>query len=109
LLHTQTRQCDANGVILHFGSDGLLRDQLNRIGYIADNYQFQFDLPVQSGGYGEKDFGEYKDSTSGDVYLTWRGSPEFFKCRSGSFDNLYSQSIGAQCKVTRIMVFPCVI
>ena len=101
------RHCDAEGVILHFDSNGLLRDQLNRIGYIADNFQFQFDLPVQSGGYGEKDFGKYKDPKTGDILLTWRGSQDFYRCRSGIFDNLYSQSIGGQCNVTQIMIFPC--
>jgi hypothetical protein len=74
---------------------------------MADNFQFQFDLPVQSGGYGEKDFGQHKDPNTGDIVLTWRGSPDFFRCRSGIFDNLYSQSVGGQCKVTRIMIFPC--
>jgi hypothetical protein len=107
-LPTQSRQCDASGVILRFDSSGLLRDELNRIGYIADNYQFQFDLPVQAGGYGEKDFGEYKDPNSGDVYLTWRGKADFYKCQSGNFDNLYSQSIAGQCRMTRIMLFRCV-
>src|SRR5437762_8447505 len=34
----QLRQCDVHGVILHFDGTGLLRDQLNRIGYIADNF-----------------------------------------------------------------------
>ena len=106
---TEVRECDVHGVILHFDRNGLLRDQLNRIGYIADNFQFQFDLPVQSGGYGEKEFGKYKDPKTGDIFLTWRGSPDFYKCRSGNFDNLYSQSIGAQCKVTRIMIFRCVV
>ena len=101
------RHCDAHGVILHFDNNGLLRDQLNRIGYIADNFQFQFDLPVQSGGYGEKDFGKYKDPRTGDIVLTWRGSQDFYRCRSGVFDNLYSQSIGGQCEVTQIMIFPC--
>jgi len=105
----QLRQCDANGVILGFDSSGLLRDQLNRIGYIADNFQFQFDLPVQAGGYGAKDFSAYKDPQTKDIYLTWRGSPDFYKCRSGSFENLYSQSIAPHCQVTRIMIFPCAV
>jgi hypothetical protein len=108
VLMATTRQCDANGVVLRFAGDGLLRDQLNRIGYIADNYQFQFDLPVQAGGFGEREFGEYTDPNTGDVFLTWRGSTNFFKCRSGSFDNLYSVSVGGQCRVTRIMIFHCV-
>ena len=109
IFKTQVRQCDVHGVILHFDENGLLRDQLNRIGYIADNFQFQFDLPVQSGGYGEKEFGEYKDPNTKDKLLTWRGSPDFYKCQSGNFDNLYSQSIGDQCRVTRIMIFHCVV
>lgn len=108
LLQRQFRQCDAQGVVLHFDGTGLLRDQLNRIGYIADNFQFQFDLPVQAGGYGERDFSEYKDPQTKDVFLTWRGSPDFYKCRSGSFENLYSQSIAPHCEVTRIMIFDCV-
>jgi hypothetical protein len=106
-LQVPVRQCDANGVVLHFDGGGLLRDQLNRIGYIADNFQFQFDLPVQAGGYGEQDFGEYKDPNTGDVYLTWRGNADFYKCQSGNFDNLYSQSIAGQCRMTRIMLFHC--
>lgn len=109
VFQTHIRECDVNGVTLHFDSNGLLRDQLNRIGYIADNFQFQFDLPVQSGGYGENEFGEYKDPKTGDVFLTWRGSADFYKCRSGIFHNLYSQSIGGQCEVTKIMVFHCVV
>lgn len=103
------RQCDEHGVILHFDADGLLRDQLNRIGYIADNYQFQFDLPVQSGGYGEHDFGEYTDSGTGDVYLTWRDSDIFYRCRSGNFYNLYSQAIAAHCEPAKIRIHHCVV
>ena len=107
MLQRQFRQCDAQGVILKFDGTGLLRDQLNRIGYIADNFQFQFDLPVQAGGYGERDFSKYKDPGTGDVFLTWLGSPDFYKCRSGNFENLYSQSIAPHCEVTKIMIFDC--
>lgn len=108
VLLVKNRECDAHGVILRFDNNGLLRDQLNRIGYIADNHQFQFDLPVQAGGLGEKDFGEYRDPKTGDVFLTWQDSLDFYKCRSGDFDNLYTQPIAPYCELTRVMMFPCV-
>src|SRR5262249_12691181 len=88
----QTASCDSMGVILRFDEHGLLRDELSRVGYIADNYQFQFDLPIQAGGYGALEFGEMK-AKNGDVYLTWRGNPTFYKCASGSFFNLYAYPI----------------
>jgi hypothetical protein len=103
------RQCDERGVILHFDRNGILRDQLNRIGYIADNFQFQFDLPVQAGGYGEGDFSERIDSRDGAVYLTWRNNDVFYRCRSGNFYNLYSQAIGDHCEPTRIRMYHCTV
>ena len=99
--------CAPDGVVLRFDRNGLLRDQLNRIGYVADNFQFQFDLPIQAGGFGEKEFGEYTNPNTGDVFLTWRGNADFYKCLSGSFSNLYTQSIAPYCEVTKIMLYHC--
>ena len=63
---------------------------------------------MQVGGFGERDFSEYADPRTGDIFLTWRGRSDFYKCRSGNFENLYSQSIAPHCEVTKIMIFRCV-
>ncbi|CBX93021.1 hypothetical protein IAQ61_008749 [Plenodomus lingam] len=73
-------------------NDGELKDQAGRIGYIASNYQFQFDNPVQAGARETSGF-----SLCGNQSLALGGSTVFYQCLSGTFYNLYSQSTGEQC------------
>jgi len=72
--------------------NGILRDQANRIGYIASNYQFQFDAPVQAGAREQSGFSLCSNQT-----LALGSSAIWYSCNSGGFNNLYSRSIGAQC------------
>ncbi|KAF1350221.1 hypothetical protein BDV97DRAFT_185067 [Delphinella strobiligena] len=60
--------------------NGVLLDAQSRVGYIASNYQFQFDNPVQAG------------------YI--------YDCLSGTFYNLYDESTGAQCSEIYIDIVP---
>jgi hypothetical protein len=71
--------------------DGILKDQAGRIGYIASNYQFQFDAPVQAGAREQSGFSLCQNNTLALKSAIW------YSCASGGFSNLYSQSTGAQC------------
>ncbi|KAF1851880.1 uncharacterized protein K460DRAFT_401881 [Cucurbitaria berberidis CBS 394.84] len=73
-------------------NDGLLKDQAGRSGYIASNYQFQFDAPIQADARETSGFSLCSNSS-----LALGGSTIFYQCLSGTFYNLYSQSTGAQC------------
>jgi hypothetical protein len=72
--------------------DGKLTDQAGRTGYIAANYQFQFDSPVQEGARETEGFGLCSNGS-----MSLMGSAVFYQCLSGDFYNLYSQSTGEQC------------
>lgn len=73
-------------------NNGVLTDSQNRTGYIASNYQFQFDAPVQAGAIYTSGFSVCSNGT-----LALGGSAVWYECLSGDFYNLYDQSIGAQC------------
>lgn len=90
------RQLD--GILTMSLKDGKLTDQAGRTGYIASNYQFQFDGPVQAGALDTDGFGLCSDGT-----LSLKGSNLWYQCKSGSFYNLYSKSIGGQCIAIHIV------
>ncbi|EMD88816.1 hypothetical protein COCC4DRAFT_100841, partial [Bipolaris maydis ATCC 48331] len=90
------RQLD--GILTMTLKDGVLKDQAGREGYIASNYQFQFDGPVQDGALEVDGFGLCSNNS-----LSLKGSTLFYQCLSGEFYNLYSQSIGEQCLPINIM------
>jgi len=79
-----------------------LTDAQSRIGYIADNYQFQFDGPPQAGAIYTGGF-----SVCGNGSLALGGSAVFYQCLSGSFYNLYDRNWAAQCEPIAINVLPC--
>ncbi|KAF8540930.1 hypothetical protein BDD12DRAFT_733432, partial [Trichophaea hybrida] len=58
-------------------SNGVLKDNLGRTGYIADNRQFQFDGPPQSGAIYTSGFSACEDGT-----LALGGSNKFYACGS---------------------------
>ncbi|OAL49974.1 hypothetical protein IQ07DRAFT_600095 [Pyrenochaeta sp. DS3sAY3a] len=72
-------------------TDGVLKDQAGRQGYIASNYQFQFDAPVQDGARETSGF-----SLCSNGSLALGGSTVWYQCLSGTFYNLYSQAIREQ-------------
>jgi len=71
---------------------GILKDQAGRQGYIAANYQFQFDAPIQAGARQTSGF-----SLCSNQSLALGSSTVFYQCLSGNFYNLYSQSIRQDC------------
>jgi len=72
--------------------DGVLKDALGRTGYIADNYQFQFDGPPQAGAIYTSGF-----SLCGNKSLALGGTAIWYQCLSGGFYNLYDRSWAPQC------------
>lgn len=90
------RQLD--GILTMSLKDGKLTDQAGRTGYIASNYQFQFDGPVQAGALDTDGFGLCSDGS-----LSLKGSNLWYQCLSGEFYNLYSKSIGDQCIAIHII------
>ncbi|KAF1810324.1 hypothetical protein P152DRAFT_460428 [Eremomyces bilateralis CBS 781.70] len=72
--------------------NGVLKDEFGRTGYIASNYQFQFDDPPQDGSIFTGGFSVCNDGT-----LALGGSTEFYRCISGDFSNLYDRWWADQC------------
>lgn len=83
-------------------SNGILLDAKKRTGYIASNFQFQFDGPPQTGAIYTGGF-----SVCSNGSLALGGSAIFYECLSGSFYNLYNQNWAAQCEPVLIDVLPC--
>lgn len=81
---------------------GILMDAHNRTGYIASNWQFQFDDPPQAGAIYTAGF-----SACGNGSLALGGSAVFYECLSGSFYNLYNENWAAQCSPVLIDILPC--
>jgi hypothetical protein len=85
--------------------NGTLKDQDGRFGYIAGgNNQFQFDNPVQAGGYGENDFSICSNGT-----IAFQGSTDWYKCDSGAgFYNLYNAEISPEaCQPAKFLALAC--
>lgn len=80
-------------------SGGILKDSLARIGYIASNYQFQFDGPPQAGSIYTAGF-----SVCNNGSLALGGSAIWYQCLSGGFYNLYDRWWAAQCSPIYINV-----
>lgn len=68
-------------------ADSVLKDQVGRTGYIAANYQFQFDNPPQAGAIYTSGFTLCSNNS-----LALGGSAIWYQCLSGSFYNLYDRN-----------------
>ena len=79
-----------------------MKDASDRSGYIADNFQFQFDGPPQAGAIYTGGF-----SVCGNGSLALGGSAIFYQCLSGDFYNLYDRSWAPQCDPILISILPC--
>ena len=84
--------CDQPGNLAITLDNGILKDAKGRTGYIASNFQFQFDGPPQAGAIYTAGF-----SVCANQSLALGGSNIFYQCLSGSFYNLYDRSWAAQC------------
>jgi hypothetical protein len=72
--------------------DGFLKDPLGRTGYVAANFQFQFDDLPKAGAVYTAGFTVCQNLT-----LALGDTAIWYKCLSGNFFNLYYKSIGGQC------------
>jgi len=86
------RQSQDNALLITL-KNGILTDSEGRIGYIASNYQFQFDFGGQAGEIYAGGFSMCANNT-----LALGGSAIFYECLSGNFYNLYDRSWAPQCK-----------
>ncbi|KAL9026106.1 MAG: hypothetical protein Q9196_005181 [Gyalolechia fulgens] len=84
--------CETEGTLAITLADGVLKDAKGRTGYIASNFQFQFDAPPQAGAIYTSGF-----TACGNGTLALGGSNVFYQCLSGDFYNLYDRSWAAQC------------
>ena len=89
--------CASEGTLALTLADGILKDAKGRTGYIASNFQFQFDGPPQAGAIFTSGF-----TSCGNGSLALGGSNVFYQCRSGDFYNLYDRSWAAQCSPVTI-------
>ncbi|ERS96226.1 hypothetical protein HMPREF1624_07135 [Sporothrix schenckii ATCC 58251] len=94
--------CSSNGALLLTLADGVLTDAKGRTGYIASNYQFQFDGPPQAGAIYTAGF-----SVCGNESLALGGSTQWWQCKSGDFYNLYDRNWAPQCEAVEIVAMPC--
>lgn len=82
--------------------NGVLKDAHDRTGYIASNYQFQFDGPPQAGALYTAGFSACSNGS-----LALGSSTVFYQCLSGDFYNLYDRSWAEQCEPIEIIIMPC--
>jgi hypothetical protein len=78
---------------------GVLKDSTGRTGYIAANYQFQFDDPPQAGAIYTAGY-----SVCSNGSLALGGSTVFYQCLSGSFYNIYNTDWAPQCSPISLLI-----
>jgi len=83
-------------------SNGVLTDATGRTGYIASNYQLQFDAPPQHGTLVDSGF-----SVCANGSLAIGDSAVFYQCTSGTFSNLYDRWWADQCSPVNLQAMPC--
>jgi hypothetical protein len=96
------RACGDPGSLVITLANGQLHDAKGRTGYIASNFQFQFDAPPQAGAIFTGGFSACNNGS-----LALGGSNVFYECLSGDFYNLYDRQWASQCKPILIDVLPC--
>lgn len=79
-------------------ADTTMKDDKQRTAYIASNRQFQFDGPPQADAIYTAGFSVCQDGA-----IALGSSRTFYQCLSGTFYNLYDQSIGGQCEPVNMM------
>ncbi|KAI0602051.1 hypothetical protein F4775DRAFT_297826 [Biscogniauxia sp. FL1348] len=94
--------CGSDGVLVLTLEDGSTFDAQGRTGYIASNYQFQFDAPAQAGAIYTSGFSVCENNV-----LALGSSKTFYRCLSGDFYNLYDRDWAEQCEPVSIIAMPC--
>lgn len=82
--------------------NGVIKDAHDRIGYISESYQFQFDGPPQAGSLFTAGF-----SVCSNGSLALGSSSVFHQCKSGDFYNLYDRDWAEQCEPVEFGIIPC--
>lgn len=77
-------------------------DDKGRTGYIASNFQLQFDDPPQAGALLTAGFGHCPNGT-----LALGDNVFFYKCKSGTFYNIYDRYWAEQCEPIQILMREC--
>ncbi|EGS18373.1 putative covalently-linked cell wall protein [Thermochaetoides thermophila DSM 1495] len=95
--------CSGDGVLVSTLRDTVIKDAFNRTGYIASNFQFQFDNPPQAGAIYTAGFSFCPENST----LALGATTTFYQCRSGDFYNLYDRYWAPQCEPVDIIVIPC--
>ncbi|KAI0505738.1 hypothetical protein F5B22DRAFT_495476 [Xylaria bambusicola] len=95
-------ECGAEGVLVLKLKDGSTYDAQGRTGYIASNYQFQFDAPAQAGALFTSGF-----SLCDNNIMALGSSKTFYQCLSGDFYNLYDRTWAEQCEPVSLIAIPC--
>jgi len=96
--------CDGPGALTLTLNNGQLIDSAGRIGSIVANRQFQFDgPPPQAGAVFTSGWSACSNGSLGAI----GGNTRFYQCLSGTFYNLYDQSVGAQCNPVTLQIQPC--
>jgi len=92
--------CKTNSTLELDLQNGQLKDGKGRFGYIASNFQFQFDAGVpQAGAIYTSGFSVCDNGT-----LALGGSTIFWQCLSGTFYNLYDRYWAPQCSPVNLRV-----
>lgn len=86
------QQQGGSGTLILTLQGGVLKDAQGRTGYIADNRQFQFDGPAQTGAIYTAGWSVCQNGT-----LAIGSDVVFQQCLSGTFYNLYDENDAAQC------------
>ncbi|KAI1473267.1 uncharacterized protein F4812DRAFT_44459 [Daldinia caldariorum] len=95
-------ECGSDGVLVLTLKDGSTFDAKDRTGYIASNFQFQFDAPAQAGALYTNGFSLCENNI-----LALGDSKTFYRCLSGDFYNLYDRDWAPQCSPVSIIAVPC--
>jgi hypothetical protein len=98
----QAVNCGQPGILTVTLANGVLTDAEGRTGYIAANFQFQFDSPPQTGAIYTGGFSLFPNTS-----LALGSSAVFWECLSGGFSNLYDRDWAPQCSPILIDILPC--
>ncbi|KAL6863692.1 cell wall protein [Trichoderma novae-zelandiae] len=98
----QERDCSNPNALLLTLNDGILKDAKGRTGYIASNFQWQFDKPPQANALATSGFSACQNGALG-----LKGSTTFWQCLSGNFYNLYDRKWAPQCHPVELVILPC--
>lgn len=83
-------------------NNGVLKDSQGRTGYIASNYQLQYDAPPQAGAIYTAGFSILPNNS-----LALGPSAIFYSCYTGGFSNLYDRAWAPQCLPVLLDIIPC--